>query len=83
MPGPPGSARSGDGNAAPGGSIAAQAQASELALSELGIPPAPCWMGRCDQCGVGRCYAVPAEEARNYAPTVVLLDEGNLIKKAA
>src|SRR5215813_7139730 len=24
-----------------------------------------------------------AEEARNYAPTVVLLDEGNLIKKAA
>ena len=26
---------------------------------------------------------LPAEEARNYAPTVVLLDEGNLIKKAA
>ena len=26
---------------------------------------------------------MPAEEARNYAPTVVLLDEGNLIKKAA
>ena len=26
---------------------------------------------------------LPAEEARNYSPTVVLLDEGNLIKKAA
>lgn len=26
---------------------------------------------------------LPAEEARNYAPTVVLLDDGNLIKKAA
>lgn len=26
---------------------------------------------------------LPAEEARNYAPTVVLLDEGNEIKKAA
>jgi aspartate 1-decarboxylase len=26
---------------------------------------------------------MPAEEARNYAPTVVLLDEGNLVKKAA
>jgi aspartate 1-decarboxylase len=26
---------------------------------------------------------LPAEEARNYAPTVVLLDEGNLVKKAA
>jgi aspartate 1-decarboxylase len=24
-----------------------------------------------------------AEEARNYAPTVVLLDQGNMIKKAA
>jgi aspartate 1-decarboxylase len=26
---------------------------------------------------------LPAEEARNYAPTVVLLDEGNEIKQAA
>jgi len=26
---------------------------------------------------------MPAEEARNYAPTVVLLDEGNLVKRAA
>ncbi len=26
---------------------------------------------------------MPAEEARNYAPTVVLLDEGNAIKRAA
>jgi len=26
---------------------------------------------------------LPAEEARNYAPTVVLLDDGNLVKKAA
>jgi aspartate 1-decarboxylase len=26
---------------------------------------------------------LPAEEARNYAPTVVLMDEGNQIKKAA
>ena len=26
---------------------------------------------------------LPAEEARNYSPTVVLLDEGNEIKKAA
>ena len=26
---------------------------------------------------------MPAEEARNYAPTVVLLDEGNGIKQAA
>ncbi len=26
---------------------------------------------------------LPVEEARNYAPTVVLLDDGNLIKKAA
>jgi aspartate 1-decarboxylase len=26
---------------------------------------------------------LPAEEARNYAPTVVLLDEGNAIKRAA
>ena len=26
---------------------------------------------------------MPAEEARNYAPTVVLLDDGNEIKKAA
>ena len=26
---------------------------------------------------------LPAEEARNYAPTVVLLDEGNAIKQAA
>ena len=26
---------------------------------------------------------MPAEEARNYAPNVVLLDEGNRIKKAA
>jgi aspartate 1-decarboxylase len=26
---------------------------------------------------------LPQEEARNYAPTVVLLDEGNLIKHAA
>ena len=26
---------------------------------------------------------LPAEEARNYAPTVVLLDDDNLIKKAA
>jgi len=26
---------------------------------------------------------LPQEEARNYAPTVVLLDEGNYIKKAA
>jgi aspartate 1-decarboxylase len=27
--------------------------------------------------------AMPAEEARNYAPTVVLLGDGNAIKKAA
>jgi len=26
---------------------------------------------------------MPAEEARNYAPTVVLLDDGNAIKRAA
>ena len=26
---------------------------------------------------------MPAEEARNYAPTVVLLEDGNRIKKAA
>jgi aspartate 1-decarboxylase len=26
---------------------------------------------------------MPAEEARNYAPAVVLLDEGNLVKNAA
>src|SRR5258706_14232643 len=26
---------------------------------------------------------MPAEEARNYAPTVVLLDDANLIKRAA
>jgi len=26
---------------------------------------------------------LPSEEARNYAPTVVLLDDGNEIKKAA
>ena len=26
---------------------------------------------------------LPAEEARNYAPTVVLLDEGNALKAAA
>jgi aspartate 1-decarboxylase len=26
---------------------------------------------------------MPAEEARNYAPTVVLLDEGNVVKRAA
>jgi len=26
---------------------------------------------------------MPAEEARNYAPTVVLLDDGNTIKRAA
>ena len=26
---------------------------------------------------------MPAEEARNYSPTVVLLDEGNLPKRAA
>ena len=26
---------------------------------------------------------MPAEEARNYAPSVVLLDEGNLVKRAA
>ena len=26
---------------------------------------------------------MPAEEARNYAPTVVLLDDGNLVKRAA
>jgi len=26
---------------------------------------------------------LPAEEARNYAPTVVLLEDGNRIKKAA
>ena len=26
---------------------------------------------------------LPAEEARNYAPVVVLLDEGNRVKKAA
>jgi len=26
---------------------------------------------------------MPAEEARNYAPTVVLLGEGNAIKRAA
>jgi aspartate 1-decarboxylase len=26
---------------------------------------------------------LPAEEARNYAPTVVLLDEGNTVKRAA
>ncbi|MGH6911378.1 MAG: aspartate 1-decarboxylase, partial [Phenylobacterium sp.] len=26
---------------------------------------------------------LPAEEARNYSPTVVLLDDGNIIKQAA
>ncbi|HEX2560618.1 aspartate 1-decarboxylase, partial [Phenylobacterium sp.] len=26
---------------------------------------------------------MPSEEARNYAPTVVLLDDGNEVKKAA
>lgn len=26
---------------------------------------------------------LPAEEARNYAPTVVLMDDGNVIKKTA
>ena len=26
---------------------------------------------------------MPAEEARNYAPQVVLLDEGNVVKRAA
>jgi aspartate 1-decarboxylase len=26
---------------------------------------------------------LPEEEARNYAPTVVLLDDGNLVKQAA
>ena len=26
---------------------------------------------------------LPAEEARNYAPNVVLLDDGNGVKKAA
>ena len=26
---------------------------------------------------------LPAEEARNYAPSVVLLDEGNAVKRAA
>jgi hypothetical protein len=31
---------------------------------DLRISPAPCWMGRCTECGVGRRYEVPSEEAR-------------------
>ena len=38
---------------------------------------------RGDKVIVGTYGQLPQEEARNYAPTVVLLDEGNEIKRAA